>query len=275
MAITTIAGLKTALNSPSKNQTFYVTKAAVTNQVLAERTSYWPLGGFPLAGTTPTTTPAICHNGTTGSIPFVNPASGNLYLGRMAVSSVLYDRIAFNVVDRLIHMGGLVTNVITSQTAGISLAQTDNNFVERMGAADYSDVEWFIEVYAQTGVTGSTLTITYTNGADVGGQTTTLAWPASARVRRQIRILPANGDYIKSIDSIQFSVDTTSAGNIGITAQRPLTMIESRWGIHNKVSNWQELGFPRVYNSSCLQVVSYISAASPGSIAVKLELVNG
>ncbi len=45
-------------------------------------------------------------------------------------------------------MGGLVLNVATAQTiTGLDLA-TLGLVAARLGAADYSDVQWFLETYA-------------------------------------------------------------------------------------------------------------------------------
>jgi hypothetical protein len=130
---------------------------------------------------------------------------------------------------------------------------TTSNLTNRIGDANYSDIQWWLEWY--TGQTGgdaanATINVTYNDGT-----TGTLSVVAIGGTIRASRMIPLNslipaadsGKYIRAVNSVQVG-DTNATSNFGITATRYRAGI--RMPILNKVySNiWAETGFPEIYN---------------------------
>lgn len=172
----------------------------------------WAQMLFPSAGAHPTTA-AVCTMATPGAV-LQFPANGQTYINRADLKSLTANTILFS--DRLAHMGGLNATLTTAQTVNISLPADASRC-----AADGSDVMWYLTAFAQLGSTGVTATVTYTNQADVSGRTTTVAVPATMRTQSGVPVLPDVSDSaIKSIQSVQLSATTGTAGNFGFVARK-------------------------------------------------------
>ena len=76
------------------------------------------------------------------------PASSYLGWATLATGNA---NQGIEIHDRLAHMGGLSGTVTTAQGA-LSLVTT-NPGADRLGDANYSDVQWFLEVYTALGAT--------------------------------------------------------------------------------------------------------------------------
>ncbi len=85
-------------------------------------------------------------------------------------------------------MGGLSGTVTTSQGA-LSLV-TSSPGADRLGASDYSDVSWWLEVYTALGATGvnATVAVEYDNGST--GNLAAIALGATPRQGACIRSFP-------------------------------------------------------------------------------------
>jgi hypothetical protein len=171
--------------------------------------------------------------------------------------------------DRLAHMGGLSGTVITAQTVGLDLA-TLACPADRLGAADYSDVAWWLEWYTATGATASnaTVNVTYSDGS-TGNLTAVAVGGTAMAASRMIQLNPLNTNVlsIKGINSVTLSASTGTAGSFGITATRPRAAM-STGGVANvqQTFDWAQLGLPNIPNNSCLFGLMMATATTTGAI---------
>jgi hypothetical protein len=209
MALANIADYISGLAGVQK--TLFVSQASLTTTTNFVY-SLWKAVGYPAVGATPSTTGAACDSTTLGCFGFSDASVGTNRL----ISFVVIGAASKNYIlcDRLAHVGGYSGTATGTQSFGVTVVGTA---AARLGAADYSDVEWYLEWYSSTGSSAVTATITYTNGAGTGSRTTTVSIPASVIASRVIRIIGSGGESIQSIQSVQHAT-TGTAGNYGITA---------------------------------------------------------
>jgi hypothetical protein len=273
MAITSIDQLVNALGN-SRQKLPYV-KASITNQLAGGTSSYWRVGGFPGAGVLPSA-PATCNNATLGGIPFNNPGAGGLtYFGRVSFSATSAGSAELH--DRMAHMGGLLGNVTTAQTVGIdlnALGGTDN-IAQRKGRSDYGSAQWWFEWYTLTGNTATVATVTYTDQNGTANKTTTVAITGSMQPGRMLQILPVAGDYIRSIESIQLSVTTGTAGSFGVTVTCQRTELVCVLANMLTIHTYDMLGMPPAYDSSCLFFMSNNTGTTSPGLNGATTLVQG
>ena len=242
-------------------------KASVANQAAGYITSLWrasgspmwPQGAIPGAAQTPT-------DATTGGIPLPDWGSltGRLYrfapLGVTVGSFMLYDRIA--------HMGGLLGNVTTSQTVNLDVETAKTAGRCR---SDYLDVEWYVEIYTDIGTTGANLTVTYTDVNDTGSKTITITGFSGSsplnRSGRCVLLVPSDGIQIKSVQSVQLSTSSGTAGSFGITARVRKAMVgQMLANIQAPGVDAISLGAPLVIKTACLEMLVQCSTTSTGII---------
>lgn len=275
MTITTRDGIANALGN--QHQTLFIAKTSLANQAAGNLTSLWRATGTPAQAVTPTATAAVLDHTTTGAMLFTQKTAPDTnYLGAAfirggnATQSLL-------VFDRLANVGTLSGTVTTAQTAGVDVTGTGSNMAERLGAANYSEVAWYLENYADTGATSVTATcaVTYDDGSTANIAVTI---PTNWRAGRLLPILvpAANaGRFIRRVDSVTLSATTGTAGNFGVTAGRFLTEIP--WTIANSPASadWAALGFPKVPNSACLWLAVVCSTTTSGTVDGFLKLAAG
>jgi hypothetical protein len=170
-------------------------------------------------------------------------------------------------------MGGLVGNVATAQTVNVSV--TDSSLDDRRGASDYSDVQWWLEWYTATGATVVTATVTYTNAAGTSGRTTTVALTASVGASRMLPIIGNGGEFIQSVQSVQLSATTGTAGSFGVTATRAAGGVSLGLANSGIIADWALLGLPRVGDNACLQIIMIPGATTSGLLYGSAKLVQG
>jgi hypothetical protein len=272
MAITTVDQLVEAF--ATRRQKTPISKSGVSSPLAGSIASYWRGAGNPAIGNIPTT-PASCNNNTLGAIPFTNPASGlSTYIARLNVSSTVIS--GFEVHDRLAHMGGLSGVLTTSQAVALDLFALDgtDNISARKVSADYSKVQWWIELFSGLGATVPTFTITYTDGNGVSGKTTSVVASNGQRVGSMFAITPANGDFIRSIESVQLNVSSGTAGNFGFVATVQRTEMAAPVANLSFTYDWAQVGLPMVHDSSCLMFLGII-VSGMGAIGGGITLVQG
>lgn len=274
MAITTEAQFAAAMENP---QIVYTSKGSLSSFAANLWGSTWRATGIPPAATIPAAA-AICNELTNGCIPYRQASTGNkLYLAEIEVCAAnAYTDIQFH--DRLAHSGGLSGTLTTVQTTNlpIDVSGTASNLVARRGATDYSELQWWLEWYTATGAAQTAPTINYTATDDTTGSMTLPLTPASVNVGRLIPLnQPADGKFIKRINSVQFSVNTGSAGNIGITVTRPLSGISTEGNNIAKRLNVFGTGFPCIPANACLMNVLLVSTTTTGTIGLRAFLAEG
>ncbi len=277
MAITTLDGLFSALAGNSSQ--FAIDKTSASAQTANTLASMWRQAGQPAAAAIPGTTPAIPTKATPGAIDFTNQtAPAKSYLG----SAMIYSGNSgggFEVHDRVAHMGGLVLNVATAQTiTGLDLA-TLGLVAARLGAADYSDVQWFLETYTDGGATAANATINVTYGDATTGNLNVIAVGGTLRASRLIGLTPFiptadQGKKIKGINSVTLSVSTGTAGNFGFTCTR--LRIGKAFGNAGTPTtiNWTD-GAPEVPNDACLMLAVNCSTTTSGTLRGSGKIAHG
>lgn len=236
--------------------------------------SGWMSTGSPAPGVAPSAaaTPTM---DTVGALGRWNPNStGTNRLLYMLVSSGNAGSQMPIMMDRLAHMGGLSTNVITAQTVNLDLVTASG-----AGRCDANgvNVDWFIEVFSAGGATSSVnVVVTYTNESGTGSRTATITlaasgWPAG-RMYRINDVLQAGDSWIKSVQSITVNTASGTAGNIGVVAGRRLSM--SSWASAGQATDpaffqgggfgqdHYRTGMPKIPNGVCLWPIIFSNSSS-------------
>ncbi|QXN72649.1 hypothetical protein RCZAHN_40 [Rhodobacter phage RcZahn] len=276
MTITTLDGLVNAMgNSASR---LVIDKASIASQAAGTFVSLWRATGQPGQGAIPAAA-AVCNNALTGAFGFTQQtAPATTYGGWLnAVSSNA--AMTMEIHDRLMHMGGLNGTLTTAQTVNVDIAANlaSNNLAERIGDSNYSDIQWWLEWYTATGATAVTATV----GVTFNDGTTGTLSAALAATRPAGFMLPLNGlsttagKFIRDVDTVTLSATTGTAGSFGVTATRPRMSLPLNIANKMEVADWQMLGLPEIYNSSCLFPIVLTSTTSSGTLRGGGKLIHG
>jgi hypothetical protein len=180
--------------------------------------SYWTLSGSYDAGAAPGGTTRNPTNATTGAVPFTSPGgSRDKWLAAVSMSGFAGVAIFGMICDRLADISGL------SGTSA-SLQSLSNFSTARFTGTSAVGNQIAIEVYASIGTTPRTLTVNYTNENGVAQVTTVTVGGAAAWPRATLSWIPvslAAGDRgVRSVESVQLSGSTGTAGDFGVTIYR-------------------------------------------------------
>lgn len=255
-----------------------IDKPSVANQIAGNYTSLWRATGQPGQGAIPTAA-AVPTSATLGSMGFANQVDPvKSYFG-WAAYSCQNGGNAIEIHDRLAHMGGLLLNSTAVQNANIDL-ETLGVSADRIGEANYSDVTWFLEVYADGGATASNATINVTYDDDSTGNLSVVAVGGTLRTSRMIpldifRPAAAAGKNIRGINTVQNSASTGTAGNFGFTATRQRTTLPTSVAYKMEVARWAEMGFPNIPNDSCLVPMIFCTTTSSGIVKLYGKIAHG
>lgn len=257
-------------NGPSR---LVIDKASLANAVAGQFFSLWQSAGVPGAGATPTTA-AVPTSATTGAMGFANqtpPATS--YLAWLAVVSG-NNTTNLEIHDRLAHMGGLSGTVTTAQGA-LSLVTTDPG-ADRRGDANYSDVQWWLEIFTALGATGVNATVNVTYDDASSGNLAAIALGATPRAGRLYPLVSAvAGRFIRSVNSVTLSATTGTAGNFGITATRSRTSVATLLANKTEPFDWAQLGLPNIPNDSCLMMLMLCITTSTGTVRGQGKIAHG
>jgi hypothetical protein len=256
-----------------------IDKATVTAQVAGGYASMWRSTGFPAQAAIPTAA-VVPTKGTLGAMGFDNQAAPvTSYLNWMyAISS--NNAQSFEIHDRVAHMGGLVLNITTSQATANMDVLTLGVVADRIGDANYGDLQWWLEVYTAGGATASNATINVTYNDGTTGNLNVLAVGGTLGAGRMLPLIPLiptaqQGKIIRGINNVILSASTGTAGNFGFTCTRPRTAQATE--IANKIQtlNWAQLGAPQIPNDSCLMLVIPCNTTSTGTIRGGGKIAHG
>lgn len=252
-----------------------IDKASIANTVAGQVHSLWRATGVPAQGAIPAGA-AVCTQALAGAFSFADKtapvinylAQFRLTTGNAATSVEIHDRLA--------HMGGLSGIVITAQTVGVDVSGAGNNLPQRIGDANYSDVQWFAEWYTDTGATSVNLTLAVTYDDNSTGNVVLTAIGTTVRASRMLPIMSAvAGRFIKSIQTATLSATTGTAGSFGVTATRVRAGIATDTPNKTEVMDWARLGIPEVPNSACLFAVMLASTTTTGAVRGGGKLAAG
>lgn len=256
-----------------------IDKASLANAVAGQLFSLWRATGQPSQGAIPTT-PSVRNSATTGAIGFTNqtaPVTSYLAWGWAASGN---SAMTLEFHDRIADQAGLVLNVTTSQTTNLPISLVAlAPAADRLGAANYSDGQWFLEVYSDGGATASNATVAVTYNDGSSGNLNTIAVGGTLRAGRFIALTPfiptgSQGKYIRSIDSVILSASTGTAGNFGFTYARQRTVMPLPLANKAEYFDWAALGCPEIPNDSCLMLVMTTSTTSTGTLRGQGKIIH-
>lgn len=278
MTITTRDQLIDALGNNSSR--LVIDKASISNAAAGQFHSLWRATGQPGQAAIPAAA-AVCNNALTGALNFAQQTSPATTYGTWANAMCSNNATTLEIHDRLMHMGGLSGTSTGSQTVNLDLNANlgSDNISARKGDANFSDVQWWMEWYTDTGGTAVTATVgvTYNDG------TTGTLSVALAATRRASLMIPLNGfipaaaagKYIRGIDTVQLSATTGSAGSFGFTATRPRMTMPLSLANKMETFDWAALGLPEIFNSSCLMILQVASTTTTGTVRGGGKLSHG
>lgn len=278
----TISGMDGLINSMGNNSSrIIIDKTNIANAAAGQYHSLWRALGYPGQGAIPTTA-AVTSNSTVGCLGFTQQtAPATSYFGQFE-AIVANAGMTVEIHDRLMHMGGLSGTVTTSQTVNVDLAANlaTSNLDARKGDANYSDVQWWLEWYTDTGATGSTATINVTFN---DGTSNNLTGVGVGGTQRASRMIPLNsliqaadsGKYIRDVNSLSLTPSTTVAGNFGVTATRYRGAVYCPVANGRFVSTWAELGMTEIFNNSCLFPIVLANATNTGAVRGTGKIIHG
>lgn len=280
MTITTVDALVSAMGNNSSR--IIIDKASIVNAVTGGFFSLWRATGQPGQGAIPTAA-ARCTNTLLGALQFTQQtAPATSYLGILEGLCTPAAGTTLEIHDRLMHMGGLSGTLTTSQTVNLDLDANiaDDNLTERTGDSNYSDVQWWMEWYADTGSTASNATINVTFNDGTSGNLGVIAVGGTVRASRKLPlnnlILAADsGKYIRDINTVILSVSTGNAGNFGFTATRYRAALFKPTANARFTADWAGLGLPLIPNSSCLEAVQIATTTSTGIVRTTGKIIHG
>lgn len=276
--ITTVDGIVSALGNNSSR--VIIDKASLASQVAGVYCSTWRATGQPSQGAIPTTA-AIPTSATLGAMGFANqvsPISSYLAYAFIACSNATQ---TIEIHDRLAHCGGLSLALNTSQTTNLPInLETLGLSADRIGNADFSDVQWWLEVYAAGGATASNATINVTFDDNTTGNLNTIAVGGTINVGRMygidaLRTTAQQGKNIKGINSVILSASTGTAGNFGFTATRPRSTLPTVVANKMEIFDWAQLGLSEIANDSCLFTIVLPTTTSSGTIRGGGKIAHG
>ena len=233
--------------------------------------SRWARAGNPVAGGFSGGINGVALSASqTGQIPFTNPISGNSYLSGLRASFESASNFgALMVLDRLWHNTGIDTTLTTSQAISTpTWPARDAN-----GATDGEDVLIWWE--QNTGMTGATATLGYTNSAGVAGRSVTLTYGNSAD-NAHVFPLQAGDTGVSSVQSIQLSAGSAGSDRARLVAARVLAVVPIPNG-QSTVLDALALCFPRLYDGAVPYIVTGPMGflATPGQVGGFLEIAQG
>lgn len=266
-----VDAIAAALGNPAVDR-IIIDKATISNMATGQFCSLWRATGQPGQASIPTSA-AIPTSATTGAISFTNQTAPiyNFILwlyaqcGNSAQSPEIWDRVA--------HYGGLVLNSTSAQNlTGMDLSAGSLNLgADRRGASNYSDIQWWLEVYTDGGATASNATINVTFNDASTANLSVQAVGGTLRAGRLIPLTPliptgSQGKFIRGINSVTLSASTGTAGNFGFTAVRPRTVFPLPVVNTTSSFDWAQLGLPLVPNDACLMLAMLCSTTSSGAL---------
>lgn len=279
MAITTTDGLISALGNNSSR--FILDKASISNAVAGAYYSLWRATGQPGQGAIPAAA-ATCNNTLLGGINFNQQTAPATSYGGLANAVCSNAAVTIEIHDRLMHMGGLSGILTTSQTVNLDLNANlaSDNLTARIGDSNFSDVQWWMEWYTDTGATASNATINVTYNDGTSGDLTVVAVGGTLRAGRMMPLnglVPSasSGKFIRDINTVILSASTGTAGSFGFTATRPRMTMPLNIANKTEIFDWAALGFPEIFNSSCIWPIQLCSTTTTGTVRGGGKIAHG
>ena len=279
MTITTLDGIANSLANNSSR--LVIDKAAIANAAAGQFHSLWRATGQPGQGAIPAAA-AVCNSSLLGGFNYtqqVAPSTSYIsYLEAVCSTSA----VTLELHDRLMHMGGLSGALTGAQAVNIDLSTNlaASNLAARVGDANYSDVQWFLEWYTDTGATSVTATVNVTYSDGTTGSLTAVTLSANRRasfMQPLNGLIPAGaaGKYIRGVNSVTLSATTGTAGSFGVTATRPRSSLLCPVANMKWSADWAALPISEIPNNSCLFLLQIAGATSTGTVRGGGKIAHG
>ena len=257
-----------------------IDKASIANTVAGQYHSIWRATGQPGQGAIPAAA-ANCNQSTTGCLTFSQQtAPTKSYLAYLEATSS-NSAMTLEVHDRLMHMGGLNGTLTTAQTVGLEFnGVTADNMAERIGDADYSDIQWWLEWYTDTGATVTTATVAVTYNDGTTGNLTGVSLVATRRasfMQSLNGLIPAAvaGKFIRAVNTVTLSASTGTVGNFGVTATRLRGTLFMPIANAKFSADWANLPINTIPNSACPFIAVLASTTSTGLLRGGGKVAHG
>ena len=257
-----------------------IDKAIIANSAPGQYHSLWRATGQPGQGAIPTAA-ANCNQSTTGGMTFsqqTDPAKSYLAYIEAASSN---SAMTVEVHDRLMHMGGLYGTLTTAQMVGLNFnGVTADNMAERIGDANYSDIQWWLEWYTDTGaiVVTATVAVTYSDGTTGNLTGVSLAATRRASFMQSLNgLIPATaaGKFIRAVNTVTLSATTGTAGNFGVTATRLRGTLFMPVANAKFSADWASLPINTIPNSACPFIAVLASTTNTGLLRGGGKIAHG
>jgi hypothetical protein len=204
---------------------------------------------------------AALSGNTTGYLNYTNHPTGYTYLhslsGQVTTGSLSQVKGGIVIADRLWQQSGIdVTNTSSQTINSVAFPPRDSN-----GTINGEGVMIALIATSTLGAAPSTsMTIDYTNSANVASRTGTISSIPTLETGASVRVAPfclAAGDTgVKSIQSINIGASMVS-GSVSLVAYRIITMIGDVGIYKRDYADIFECGFPRIYDDSLLEFMFY------------------
>lgn len=208
-----------------------------------------------------------------GMLPLTSAVSGlNIYLAGLDatqggnVGAVL-------LMDRLWDNSGITITTTTGQTINSATWPARDS----SGSTNGAGVLVGLEVSSTLGngaVTNTTLT--YTNSSGTASRTGTIAsFPAAAPVGTFVPFALAAGDVgVRSIQTLTLGTSYVS-GTMHLVAYRVLAVIPTPTANVASSQDFLQLGMPRIWDSSALQLLYLLSGTAGGAVTASINYAQG
>ena len=257
-----------------------IDKASIANAAAGQYHSLWRATGQPGQGAIPTAA-ANCNQSTTGCLTFSQQtAPTKSYLAYLEAASS-NSAMTVEVHDRLMHRGGLSGTLTTAQTVGLDFnGVTADNMAERIGDANYSDIQWWLEWYTDTGATVATATVAVTYSDGTTGNLTAVSLAATRRasfMQSLNGLIPAAaaGKFIRAVNTVTLSASTGTVGNFGVTATRLRGTLFMPIANAKFSADWANLPINTIPNSACPFIVVMPGTTNTGALRGGGKIAHG
>lgn len=257
-----------------------IDKASIANTVAGQYHSLWRATGQPGQGAIPAAA-ANCNQSTVGGMRFSQQtAPAKSYLAYLEAASS-NSAATVEVHDRLMHMGGLNGTFTTAQTVGLDFnGVTADNMAERIGDANYSDIQWWLEWYTDTGATVTTATVAVTYNDGTTGNLTGVSLAATRRasfMQPLNGLIPAasGGKFIRAVNTVTLSASTGTVGNFGVTATHLRGSLFMPIANAKFSADWANLPINTIPNSACPFIAVLASTTSTGLLRGGGKIAHG
>lgn len=235
MALADWDGFETLLDTGTNVSPF--SKNGTITSIYPDSSPVFELGlgsGTPDDFTTPTTS-VVWDNTTVGGLRHQN-VNGLAVVASISEMGSSTSSKHYLLIDILNASGGLSGNINTLQTTNLPTAALTRS-------TDGVGVMAAMMMWTAVGATDTTITVLYTNTADVSGRTATLNFAVSAPGANSLTVLGLQaGDLgVKSVQSVQLSAATGGVGNMGVVLYRPIAMLSANAAEHvtaERIPGW-------------------------------------